>query len=86
MQDVLSALGSPGDIYYKTADRSKFNDPLSTNSKPHKQSLVHSKVNDSDLPSDASGDNDTGESDYFYNYFTYGLVGHHLRLLSLFLP
>uniref|UniRef100_A0A4W4HGH9 Uncharacterized protein n=1 Tax=Electrophorus electricus TaxID=8005 RepID=A0A4W4HGH9_ELEEL len=61
-QDVLSALGSPHKVFYKSEDKMKIHSPS-----PHKQ--VPSKCND-----------------YFFNYFTLGVVRVFGGTTVLFLP
>ncbi|KFW75857.1 UPF0183 protein C16orf70, partial [Manacus vitellinus] len=58
-QDVLSTLGSPHKVFYKSEDKMKIHSPS-----PHKQ--VPSKCND-----------------YFFNYFTLGVVCHNIMCESL---
>ena len=50
MQDVMSAVGAPSRIFYKSEDKMKIHSPNAH----RKASLL--------------------KSDYFYNYFTFGMV------------
>ena len=51
VQDVMSAVGAPNRIFYKSEDKMKIHSPNAH----RKASLL--------------------KSDYFYNYFTFGMVG-----------
>lgn len=57
-QDVMSALGAPSDVFFKSEDLSKLNQ----NDVSLLQNHVHST--------------NTNPYDYFYNYFTLGIVSY----------